>query len=124
MDAASAPPRRETPRRGPRVNTPATQGKPVIVGYDGSSSSRRAVLWAVHHAAVTGLPLVVLHCWMTMFTPKELGYVPDARDDALRAAAKRTAAKGLDLAKQAEPEVAVSAPTLVVGNASEVLTQA
>ncbi|MHA7281493.1 universal stress protein [Arthrobacter sp. TMS2-4] len=100
-----------------------THGKPIIVGYDESETSRRAVLWAVHHAAATGLPLVVLHCWMTMFHPKELGFVPDARDEALRAAAERTTAEGVDLARQTEPGVDVSARP-VVGNASEVLTQA
>ncbi|WP_434993241.1 universal stress protein [Arthrobacter sp. Ld5] len=60
--------------------------KPIIVGHDGSETSRRAVLWAVHHAAATELSLVVLHFWMNMFHPKELGYVPDARDDARRPA--------------------------------------
>ncbi len=105
------------------MSTNGTQAKPVIVGYDGSEASRRAVLWAVHHAASAGLSLVVMHCWMTLSQSSDLGTLTDVGDSALQTAAERTAAQGLDLAKQAEPGVTVSVH-LVVGHPSEVFTRA
>ncbi|MHA7274821.1 universal stress protein [Arthrobacter sp. Bz4] len=95
---------------------------PILVGYDGSDTSERAVLWAAHHAAATGLPLVVVHCWMGMSHSGGPGSIIDASDSARRAA-ERTAARGLELAKQAEPDVNTSAH-LIVGHPSEVLTKA
>ncbi|WP_104168998.1 universal stress protein [Arthrobacter sp. SX1312] len=96
--------------------------KPVLVGYDGSDGSRRAVLWAAHHAAVSGLPLVVVHCWVWPFFTQDLGPVGDIKDSGLQRAAERTSAEGLDLAKQAEPDLEVSV-RLITGFPSEVLTR-
>jgi nucleotide-binding universal stress UspA family protein len=99
------------------------QAKPVTVGYDGSDVSRRAVVWAAHHAAATALPLVVIHCWMKPLHPADFGSGAATRDSTLHAAAEKTAAEGLDLAKRAEPTVNTSVH-LIVGHPSEVLTRA
>jgi len=37
----------------------------VMVGVDGSSSSRRAVQWAAHEAAMRNVPLTVVHVVVT-----------------------------------------------------------
>lgn len=111
MSAAAASP-------GP--STPGT--KPIIVGYDGSEGSQQAVLWAAHHAADTDKPLVVVHCWVWPFFTHDLGPIAEVRDSGLQRAAEKTAAEGLDLAKQAEPTVKVSV-RLVTGFPSEALTR-
>ncbi|MBG6226487.1 nucleotide-binding universal stress UspA family protein [Arthrobacter sp. CAN_A2] len=96
--------------------------KPVVVGYDGSDGSRRAVLWAAHHAATAGLPLVVVHCWVWPFFTQDLGPVDDIEDSGLQRAAERISAEGLELARQAEPDIDVSV-RLITGFPSEVLTR-
>jgi nucleotide-binding universal stress UspA family protein len=100
----------------------STPVKPVVVGYDGSDGSRLAVRWAAHHAAASGLGLIVVHCWVWPFFTQDLGPVANVEDSGLQSAAERTAAEGLDLAKQAEPGVEVSV-RLIVGFPSEVLTR-
>ncbi|MHA7239171.1 universal stress protein [Arthrobacter sp. TMS1-12-1] len=97
-------------------------GRPVIAGYDGSDGSRRAVVWAAHHAAAAGLSLVVVHCWVWPFFTRELGPVGDIKDSGLKRAAERTSAEGLDLARQAEPDLDIGA-RLITGFPSEVLTR-
>ncbi|MDQ0735086.1 universal stress protein [Arthrobacter agilis] len=104
------------------MNPPGVPAKPVIVGYDGSDGSRLAVQWAAHHAAATGLGLVVVHCWVWPFFTQDLGPVPTVKDSGLRSAAQRIAAEGLGLARQAEPDVDTS-ERLIVGFPSEVLTR-
>ncbi|KAB8287865.1 universal stress protein [Bifidobacterium ramosum] len=47
-------------------------GRPVVVGVDGSATSRRALEFAAHEAHVHGVPLHVLFCWQL----KDLGVVP------------------------------------------------
>lgn len=96
--------------------------KPVIVGYDGSDGSRRAVQWAARHAAATGLPLVVVHCEVSPFLGQGFGRVSEARDSGQQSKAEKTAAEGLDLAQQADPHVDVSIRP-IAGFPSEVLTR-
>ncbi|MEC5200954.1 nucleotide-binding universal stress UspA family protein [Arthrobacter sp. PL16] len=106
----------------PTAGTPVTLTKPIIVGYDASDGSRRAVLWAAGHAAATGQALVVVHCWLWPFFTQDLGPRTDVKDSGLRKAAERIAAEGLDLAKQAAPDINVSV-RLITGFPSEVLTK-
>ncbi len=96
--------------------------KPVVVGYDGSDGSRLAVLWAARHTVATGRSLVVVHCWVWPFFTHDLGPVTNVEDSGLRHAEEKTAAEGLDVARQAEPILDVSV-RLVVGFPSEVLTR-
>jgi nucleotide-binding universal stress UspA family protein len=112
--SAAAPSAEEESRKGGT--------KPIIVGYDGSDVSRRAVLWAAHHAARTTTRLVVVHCWSWPLFTQDLGPVADVEDSGLRRAAEKVADEGLDLAQQAEPGVEVST-RLIVGFPSEVLTR-
>lgn len=39
------------------------EGRPVVVGYDGSAESRMALRWAVEDARLRFLPLLVCHAW-------------------------------------------------------------
>jgi nucleotide-binding universal stress UspA family protein len=41
----------------------------IVVGYDGSEGSRRALDWGLHEAALRGAPLCVVRAW----TPGEFG---------------------------------------------------
>lgn len=50
----------------------ADSGRPVVVGVDGSATSRRALEFAAHEARVHGVPLHVLFCWQL----RDLGVVP------------------------------------------------
>ena len=47
-------------------------GRPVVVGVDGSPTSRRALAFAAREAKVHGVPLQVLFCWQL----RDLGVVP------------------------------------------------
>ncbi|GAA1336584.1 universal stress protein [Arthrobacter roseus] len=98
------------------------QSKPIVVGYDGSDGSRRAMLWAVRHAVASGLPLVVVHCWVWPYFTQNLGPVTGVEDSGLRREAEKIADEGLELARKTEPNVDVSA-SLIVGFPSEVLTR-
>lgn len=104
------------------MNTINGQSKPIVVGYDGSDGSRRATLWAVRHAAASGLPLVVVHCWVWPYFTQNLGPVTGVEDSGLRREAEMIADEGLDLAQSTEPNVDVSA-SLIIGFPSEVLTR-
>jgi nucleotide-binding universal stress UspA family protein len=48
-------------------------GNRVVVGVDGSESSRRALRWAARQAELTGAALQVVHAWDV---PSAYGYVP------------------------------------------------
>ena len=50
----------------------------IVVGIDGSESSRDALRWALAEALMRGVPLEVLHAWHTPMI-----FVPDAYDPAL-----------------------------------------
>ncbi|THJ67464.1 universal stress protein [Arthrobacter echini] len=105
-----------------QLSSEATQLKPVIVGFDGSDGSRRAVQWAASHAAAAGLRLVVAHCWVWPLFTQNLGPVTHVQDSGLQREAERTAAEGLDLARQTEPHVDADIQ-LVAGFPSEVLSR-
>ena len=53
----------------------ASGGDPVVVGLDGSQSSRRALKWAVDYARCRKLRLVALHSWTPPYSPLGL-YAP------------------------------------------------
>lgn len=56
---------------------------PVVVGVDGSESSRHAVSWAVDEARARNLPLHVISAWHSDYGAEALGpLVPTIEDDS------------------------------------------
>lgn len=104
------------------MNTTSTPSKPIVVGYDGSDGSQRAVRWAARHASASGLPLIVAHCSAWSLFTHDLGPVAGIKDSGLQHEAERTAAEGLHLAQQAAPGVEVST-RLLTGIPAEALTR-
>jgi nucleotide-binding universal stress UspA family protein len=51
------------------MSTGSEEQKKIVVGYDGSDGSRRALDWALGEAALRGAPLSVVRAW----TPGEFG---------------------------------------------------
>ncbi len=101
---------------------PPGRRKPVLVGYDGSDGSTRAVLWAARYALAAKMPLVVAHCWVWPFFTQDLGPVTGIDDSGLRREAQKIVAEGHDLAVRAEPGL-VSSKRLLVGFPAETLTR-
>lgn len=84
-------------------------GKPVVVGYDGSDTSRQALDWALSTAHRRGLPVIVVHAFTLPLPPVPLapGYVgPD--ESGLRANAEAILAEALSHAETTMPDVEVS----------------
>ncbi|RJT75113.1 universal stress protein [Arthrobacter cheniae] len=106
------------------ISTPVEPNmlKPIVVGYDGSDGSKRAVRWAARHASATGLPLIVAYCWAWPLFTHDLGPVTGVKDSGLQNEAEKTASEGLDLAVQTAPDADVS-KRLVAGFPAEVLTR-
>ncbi|WP_434994270.1 universal stress protein [Arthrobacter sp. Ld5] len=97
-------------------------GKPVMVGYDGSAESKRAVLWASRYAGAAELPLVVVHAFIWPYFTDRLGPVAGVEDSGLRAEAHRILAEGLELARRSEPDLEVH-DRMVTGAPTGVLTR-
>ncbi|WP_394251862.1 universal stress protein [Arthrobacter pityocampae] len=96
-------------------------GKPVMVGYDGSDQSKKALLWASRYAGVAGLPLVVVHAFIWPYFTDRLGPVEGIEDSGLRGEADRILAEGLELAQRSEPDLEVH-DRMVTGAPTGVLT--
>ncbi|WP_104165040.1 universal stress protein [Arthrobacter sp. SX1312] len=97
------------------------QGKPVMVGYDGSDESKRALLWASRYAGVAQLPLVVVHAFIWPYFTDRLGPVAGIEDSGLRGEAHRIVAEGRELARRSEPDLEVQ-DRMVTGAPPAVLT--
>ncbi|WP_247826163.1 universal stress protein [Arthrobacter antioxidans] len=97
------------------------EGKPVMVGYDGSDESKRAVLWASRYAGAAEVPLVVAHAFIWPYFTDRLGPVAGVEDSGLRGDAHRILAEGLDLARRSEPDLEVH-DRMVTGAPTGVLT--
>lgn len=97
---------------------------PVVVGYDGSPSSRRALDWALEEARLHDLPLEVVHAYEVPVTPIPLDAdyaVPNA--EAVRAVGEQVLAEGATYARARRPEARVSS-RLVAAPASVSLIDA
>ncbi|MBT2212677.1 universal stress protein [Actinomadura sp. NEAU-AAG7] len=68
----------------------------VVVGYDGSAQSGRAVRWAAEEARLRGVPLTVCHAWGTYASAGPMA-IPITD---LRVAAERVLAEGVEHARQ------------------------
>jgi nucleotide-binding universal stress UspA family protein len=83
-----------------------TEGRPIVVGVDGSSGSEAAVGWAAREASLRGLPLRVVHATLPRHLP------------AMRSMAVETTTNGMDHAREIATAGAMAArrsdPTLSV----------
>ncbi|MGV0111785.1 universal stress protein [Arthrobacter sp. CP30] len=104
------------------MNTSNSTSKPVIVGYDGSDGSQRAVRWAARHASAIGFPLLVAHCSAWSLFTQNLGPVEGIKDSGLQHEAEKTLAEGVELAAQTAPDLEVM-QRLLAGIPSEVLSK-
>jgi nucleotide-binding universal stress UspA family protein len=90
--------------------------RPVVVGYDGSATADAAVDWAARAAVHAGAPLVVLHA------ADRITYAHDVsvglwKPDRVHEAARAVAARGVDRARAAAPEVVADVASSLVGPA-------
>lgn len=96
----------------------------IVVGVDGSESSRAAVDWAAREAVQRGLDLRVISAYDWRI-PGALAQIPSAYADNARAEAEAWVAAGVAAAREAAPGVTVSgeavlgAPSAVLERASE-----
>lgn len=83
--------------------------KPVVVGYDGSDTSRQALDWALATAARRHLPVVVVHAFTLPLPPVPVapGYAGPS-EGALRAGAEAVLAEATEHATRVAPDVEVS----------------
>lgn len=84
-------------------------GKPVVVGYDGSDTSRRALDWALATAGRREIPVVVVHAFTLPMPPVPVapGYA-GPNEGALREGAEAVLAEAAEHAARLAPDVEVS----------------
>jgi nucleotide-binding universal stress UspA family protein len=87
----------------------------VLVGYDGSSGSRNALMWAAREARDRHTILTICHAWMGRFAGPSSGPQPD---DHLRQTAERILADSLRLTSWQDVR-----PLLAEGPAARVLRE-
>jgi nucleotide-binding universal stress UspA family protein len=91
----------------PRIEPPFEGG--VVVGYDGSSAARRALVWAAEDADRRGAVLHVVRAWKLTTAIEEVGapfgVVPSMQEceDAVR----RSLHRAVELAREETPSVDV-----------------
>lgn len=91
----------------------------IVIGVDGSPSSRDALRWAVRQAHATGADVRAVAAWEV---PTAFGR--DSADDATdwSAEARKTVENALKEANDTEPSVTVT-PSVVRGNAGTILVE-
>jgi nucleotide-binding universal stress UspA family protein len=95
----------------------------IVVGVDGSSASRRALVWAVAQARTSGATLQVVHAW----TAPDMGRDPLAQALANKEELEAQARHELDLVVADADEGGLREPigrTLVNGDAAQALLDA
>jgi nucleotide-binding universal stress UspA family protein len=92
----------------------------IMVGFDGSPDSVRALDWALAEAGLRGAPVAVCHIW---HRPHPAGDTGGGAIDEPEATARRVLAEGRRHAAQQAPAVHVRAE-LLVGNPAEALARA
>lgn len=92
-------------------------GSQVMVGFDGSPGSERALCWAVREAELRRMRLLICHAWDWPYPVPPSG--PVALDTA-RKMAQHVLDRGVRIAREASPRT-VARDRLVVGSAEEVL---
>ncbi|MFJ9949755.1 universal stress protein [Kitasatospora sp. NPDC091207] len=91
----------------------------IVVGVDGSPSSRQALRWAVGHARLTGAAVDAVLCWAL---PTMYGRAPASVDRELGHAAEQVLARAVSAAV-GDGRPAEIRETAVLGNAAEVLVE-
>jgi len=79
----------------------------IVVGYDGSEESNRAVQWAAKHAVQRSCSLHVVHCSLWVLLTNNRGPVPGVADSGLERAAQKVLEEGVALAKETVPGLEV-----------------
>src|SRR5512139_2784988 len=92
----------------------------VVVGYDQTPHSERALVEAAREAAWRGASLTVVHAfqWVPPTTP--MAFTPPSIEETLRDAAKQTAEHGAQIARSRFPGLLVEAKA-AAGGAADVL---
>ncbi|GAB2838921.1 universal stress protein [Actinocorallia aurea] len=75
----------------------------IVVGYDGSESSERAIRWAAHEASLRGADLVVCHAWHWAYADPSHA----ASYETVRRFADLELGKGVLIAETTAPRVTV-----------------
>lgn len=78
--------------------------KRIVVGVDGSPSSRQALEWAIRQAGLTGAVVDAVMAWQY---PANYGWVMDERQADLGGMAAQTLDKAVAQARPVQPEVEV-----------------
>jgi nucleotide-binding universal stress UspA family protein len=85
-----------------RAEEDGMQGKDVVVGVDGSASSRMALRWAAAEAALRGLRLRIAHAYRPPWLIEEVA-AGASLDEAALANAQRTMADSIEEARTVAP---------------------
>jgi len=93
---------------------------PLVVGFDGSPDSVRALDWALAEASLRNTSVDLCHVWNQPYSPGQTG---SGGDDAPRAGAQRVLAEGSRHAAEHTPSVQVRAH-LRFGSAAHLLVLA
>ncbi|NQD90195.1 universal stress protein [Paenarthrobacter sp. CM16] len=81
--------------------------KMIVVGFDGSEESHRAVQWAAKHAILRDCSLHVVHCSLWVMLSHNRGPVPGVADSGLERAAQKVLEEGVALANETVPDLDV-----------------
>src|SRR5262245_51160382 len=92
-------------------------GSYVLVGFDGSPASERALRWGAEEARARRLPLAVCHAWHWPYPVRPSG---PAALETVRRMGQHTLDRGVFIAHEVSPQIHVR-PRLAAGSASAIL---
>jgi nucleotide-binding universal stress UspA family protein len=95
----------------------SSQEHRIVVGVDGSESSKAALRWAIRQAKLTGASVDAVTAWRY---PAGYGWTPVASELDFEGEAKSALTQALGEVSALDPEVPVR-PLIAEGNAAEVL---
>jgi hypothetical protein len=101
--------------------------RPVVMGFDGSVESRRALTWAVREARSLRAPLLLVRAYEPPVATMGRGYagvIPASVVEDQRMREEQALQEGLDAAAGVDPEVEVSGRLVPGGAAAALLTEA
>ncbi|WP_127356270.1 universal stress protein [Actinacidiphila soli] len=94
-------------------------GRRIVVGVDGSPSSKQALRWAVEQAQLTGAAVDAVACWAY---PSMYGWGMTGLDPELADATGKMLAQAVTEVVGDDPPVKIR-ESIVIGNATEVLLE-